>query len=654
MVPSSTARGHEVRRSRRRWPWVVALALALVLVGAAVALPLVFDVERHRGRIEAALASATGWRAELGRIGFSVWRGLVLTVSPVRLTAPGDTSRLEIETLEIRATILPLLRGRLEITSVDLVRPSIRLVRPSRAAGWVLPVRPAGSEGAPAAEGGPPVAVMIGTVAVAAGTLVVEDRTSAPPWSVTLAEVTLDLAPGAGSVDGRGVLQPAGARLAIAGSLGAGFSLTLTDLPTESLHPFLGTDLIHAGGKLSGQVELARSSEIRGTIVGRSVTLLAGETPLDELRATLHVLGRGPSWKLESLALDAGRLKVTGAGSLVPVDLRFSLAETPLDAALAAAPSILPLPLDLRPPGAVRADVRVVATARGPLATTATGELSAARFVPSDVLPPVENVHAAFELGRDGALEVRILGGTIAGGPATGVARLSSIDPPGKLTFDGALEDAALGAMLAGFVDKAEAITGPTALKTRLALDLARPAVDARALSGRLDLDSRDVRFPRFDLERAVVAKLEEKLGPLAALAGRGGSADAGAGTTALLRTLTASVDFDRFPWGLERLALEAEDLAAAGAGTFDPTSGAVALDLTARLGPERTARLVERAKQLARLVDRDGRLALPLKVRGGLLAPTVEVDLEKAIGGREAVQDLIRGLLDRKDKKED
>ena len=658
-------------QTRRRWPWIVAAGLAAVVIGAAIALPLLLDVERYRGRIEAALGEATGWQAELGDIGFSVWRGLVVTVHPARLAAPGDSSRLDIDTLVIRAAVVPLLRGRLEIHSVDLVRPKIHFVRPTRALGWVVPRPDVPATTDPPSEGEGPIAVTIASVRVTDGTLVVDDRASAPPWVVTLAEVRVRLEPIAGTVEGSGRLEPGSARLGFSGSLAQGLAITLAGLPTETLHPFLGTGLIHAGGTLSGEARLTLPPTIQGTITGRSITLLAGEVPLDEMRATFAVRGGGATWVLESLALEAGGVQVTGGGPLVPaVDLRFTLPETPLEAALATAPSILPLPLDLRPPGSVHAEVHVVQPVGRALGYTAAGELSAARFVVSELLPPAENVRAAFALGRDGAFEARILEGTIAGGPATGVARLSSIDPPGKLTFDGALEDAAFGALLGGLVDRTETITGPTGLAARLGLDLARPTVDARALSGRLDLDSRDVRFPGLDLERAVLGKIEERLGALGAVAalvgqsmGREGPAaaadEAGGDARELLKTLTASVNFDRWPWGLERLGFEANDLAASGAGTLDPESGAVNLELIARLSPQKTTRLVSRYQHLRTLVDRDGRLALPVKVRGALLSPSVEVDLRRALSGGEggsstqdAVQGLIEGLFDRKNKK--
>ncbi len=658
-------------KKRRRWPWIVAGVLVVLVATAALALPPLLDVERYRGRIEAALTQATGWNAELGQIGFSVWRGLVLTVSPVRLAAPGDTSRVDVETLEIRARVWPLLRGRLEVQSIDLVRPKIALVRQTRQAGWILPGRGRPKQPPPSPkpeqtqEEGAPANVTIGRVRIKDGTLALHDRANEPPFKLGLDGVGLDISPSSYTIDGSARLAPGGGLFEISGGVDRGFEIKVTDLPTESLHPFLGSEMIHAGGTLSGQAKVTLPPAIHGTIAGRSITLLAGEKPMDQMRAEFDVRGAGKAWRLESLALDAQGLRVTGQGPILPAaDMRFTLA-APLEDVLAAAPSILPLPLDLRPPGSVSADLRIQGKEGQPLETTATGKLSAAEFIVAEAVPPAKDVQAEFELDRYGALEVRILGGTIAGGPARGTARLESIDPPGTLTFDGGLKDAAFGALLKGFVAKAESITGPTGLNVKVGLDLTRETIDARALSGRLDLDSKNVRFPGFDLDQAVQKKLEEKLGPLAALAALTGRTDAATSAAEsnpkadrdLLKELTASVDFDQWPWGLDRLGFDADGLAAEGTGTFDPEAGAVNLDLTARLSPERTRRLVEKTKQLSRLVGPDGRLALPLKVKGALMSPSVEVDLGKALtsGGEtkeQAIQGLLEGLLDRRNKK--
>jgi AsmA-like protein len=655
-----------MERKRRRWPWIVAAVLLVLAVTAAIALPALLDVERYRPRIEAALTEATGWKAELGEIGFSVWRGLVLTVSPACLDAPGDTSRIDVERLEIRAAVWPLLRGQLDVQSIDLVRPKIELVRETRAAGWVLPRRSAAKQTnpktTPQPEEGAPVNITIGRIRVTDGTLSLDDRANEPPFELALSGVALEIAPTALAVSGIARLEPGGGMFELTGGLDRGFTVKVRDLPTAALHPFLGSQMIHAGGTLSGEAKVTLPPAIHGTIVGRSITLLAGETPMKEMRAEFDVRGAGPTWRLETLALDAAGLRVTGQGPILPVaDLRFSLAE-PLEEVLDAAPSILPLPLDLRAPGSVSADVRIQMPEGKPIETTAQGKLSAAEFFVAESIPPAKDVQAEFELYKTGALEVRILGGTIAGGPARGTARLGSIDPPGKLTFEGGLKDAAFGALLQGFVAKAESITGPTGLDAKVGVDLARPQLDARALSGRIDLDSKDVRFPGFDLDQAVLKKLEEKLGPLAAIAALTGHAPSATDPAPkadrdLLKQLTASIDFDRWPWGLERLGFDADGLAAQGTGTFDPEAGTVALDLTARLSPERTRRLVEKTKQLSRLVGPDGRLTLPLKVKGALMSPSVDVDLGKAltVGGEtkeQAIQGILEGLLDRRNKK--
>ena len=103
---------------RRRWPWIVAGFLVVLVLVAALVIPALLKPERYRSRIEAALQSATGWEAELGDLDFSIARGMMLTVSPGTLRAPGDSSRFQIETLAIKADLWPLLRGQLDIQSV--------------------------------------------------------------------------------------------------------------------------------------------------------------------------------------------------------------------------------------------------------------------------------------------------------------------------------------------------------------------------------------------------------------------------------------------------------------------------------------------------------------------------------------------------------
>ena len=668
---------------RRRLLWAALGGVIVIAVAAAVALPMLLDVERYRPAIERALSSATGWKAELGEIDFSPWRGMVLAVRPASLSAPGDSSRFQVGTIEIRAELWPLLRGRLEIRSIALVKPEITLVRDDARKGWVIPVppQPAGTTAArppagagkvapaptapePAGAGGG-FTVAIGRVSVDDGRVHVLDRASDPPLELELVHVDLAVRPPTGDFSGQGDLAKGG-HLAWSGNVKSGAKVKLAGLPTEALHAFVGPDLVHPGGELSGDVDVSFPLALRGAFTGRNVTLLAGKKPFDALKVELAVAAAGDTWKLSALEADAGGVRVKGAGTLMPaLDLDIELPRTPLDAALRASESILPLPIDIRPPGDVEAHLEIDQPPGGKLGYTARGTLSAAEFRASEILPPAKNVRASFELDRRGALEVRVLEGTVGGGPASGVARLSSVDPPGQLTFDGGLEQAAFGALIQGFLgESAQRITGPTGVVADLALDLGRPEIDARALSGHVDLTSRQVSLPGWDLEGAIRRKIDEKLAELnlKELAGRrlGGPAERptadAPGPATVFDDLGAAIDFDAWPWKLERLTLAADHLSASGAGTFDPLEGRVDLRFTARLDRERTKELVQKTKQLELLVDPSGQLALPLHLEGAMLSPSIGVDVGQAFSVRldsedtkKKVEGLLKGLIDRR-----
>ena len=64
--------------------------------------------------------------------------------------------------------------------------------------------------------------------------------------------------------------------LAWTGGLNEGLQLSATDLPSEMLHPWLGPDLVHAGGRLSGELRVSAPLEREGTLRGEGIPLLAG------------------------------------------------------------------------------------------------------------------------------------------------------------------------------------------------------------------------------------------------------------------------------------------------------------------------------------------------------------------------------------------
>jgi len=131
----------KARPRRRRTIFVLGGLVGLVLL-ALLLLPLFVDIENFREPIQQAVESATGWKAELGEMDLSIWSGMALTVSPARLASPDESSAVEIESIAIKASLLPLLSGRLEVRDVDLVGPELRLLRDNVEDGWILPLLP--------------------------------------------------------------------------------------------------------------------------------------------------------------------------------------------------------------------------------------------------------------------------------------------------------------------------------------------------------------------------------------------------------------------------------------------------------------------------------------------------------------------------------
>ena len=298
---------------------------------------------------------------------------------------------------------------------------------------------------------------------------------------------------------------------------------------------------------------------------------------------------------------------------------------------------------------------------------SARGEITAAGLSIAEFLPVAHDLRATFELTEAGALTVRIEEGSVASGPLRGTLRIDSVDPLGTLRFDGELIDAVAGPLIAGFVGEGSAkITGPVGLRAAMRLDLSGETLDARALTGGLDLDARDVTLPGWDLESAIRQRIEKKLGDLSLVSsllgedGAGkpnpGGAEREAGE--VLDSITADVDMDGLPWKLTRFRLAAGGLVASGSGTFDPLAGGVSVSFTARFDERKTAQLVDRYPPVDLLVDRRGRLSVPLTVGGTVSEPKIRVDLrklsEEALADpEETVKGLLKGLLGRKKKKD-
>ena len=670
MPPTPAAR-------RPRWPWFAGAAV-VVIVTAAVVLPSLLDVERYRGSIEQALREATGWEPQLGEIDFSILGGLVLTVTPVSLEAPGGESSVSIDSLHVSAELSPLLRGELFVRRIELLRPTVELVRPDERTGWVvpgavseLPSTPAGGEGgepsAPSNATTPQPAgrdessafqVTIEVVEITDGRVRIEDRAKEPAIVLGLEDVDASIRPGRTELELVGQLAGGDGRIRVAGSWTDTLRLDLEEFPTEALQAVLGEELLRSGGTIDGTVEVRWQDRIVGNLTLTRLALLAGEQPLDDAKLAFEVVTEGEGWNLASAEMRAGAVTVQGRGSLTPgLAMTLTIPEAPVEDVLAVTQAIVPLSLAIEPPGTAAAVIELAQPAGGELTVSVRGDLTAAAFQVAEFLPQARQLKTSFELSPAGDLEVRLIDGKVAGGPLRGTVRIDRVQPPGHLTFDGELLEAVLGQLIDGFVPGAgERVLGVTTLDADLRIDLGGDAIDLSSMAGRLSLGSREVRLPGWDLELAIRNELEQELGSIDALVRALGGKNrkepkrTEPGHERLIDRLVADVSFDRLPWSIQGFELLAGGVAARGSGFIDPLSGEVDFDLQASLDAGKTAELVERYPALKLLVGADRRLTLPLQIDGALIGPEIDVNLDRLARnklGDQKPEDAIRGLLE-------
>ena len=85
-----------------------------------------------------------------------------------------------------------------------------------------------------------------------------------------------------------------------------------------------------------------------------------------------------------------------------------------------------------------------------------------------------------------------------------------------------------------------------------------------------------------------------------------------------------AEVSFDELPWPMKAVELEKGGVAARGEGSFHPVAGTVDMRFQVEFDERATAKLLARHGVLRSLVDDQGRLSLPVRVKGPLTRPTI------------------------------
>jgi AsmA protein len=143
---------------------LVGFAVAGVIGLGAIAVVLILllvDPNRHRGAIEARVRQATGRPfAVVGEIRLELFPWLALSVGKVSLGNPegfGDAPLLTVERARVGARLVPLLRGRLDVSRIALDGLSVNLIRHADGRtnweGFSRPSPQPGGAGGPALAG---------------------------------------------------------------------------------------------------------------------------------------------------------------------------------------------------------------------------------------------------------------------------------------------------------------------------------------------------------------------------------------------------------------------------------------------------------------------------------------------------------------------
>lgn len=229
---------------------------------------------------------------------------------------------------------------------------------------------------------------------------------------------------------------------------------------------------------------------------------------------------------------------------------------------------------------------------------------------------------------RGGLLRFDPVRSDVHGGRGEGSLEIRVAEPALPFVLSGRLDDVDLSTLSAEIAKKpAGVLDGRATLELALSgRAAAEPVVGT--LRGTARLAAADGRIKSVGL----VKRLGEFL---QMTGGRGGEVD-----ESPFERMTTTLRIEGGKARTEDLEFRSRDLDLDGGGTVG-LDGALALDVVAALSREASAAVVARTPQLRFRVGSDGRLTVPMKLRGTLGSPYVQVDLEKVL--EEGLRDEIR-----------
>lgn len=408
-----------------------------------------------------------------------------------------------------------------------------------------------------------------------------------------------------------------------------------------------------SGVHLDSRVHIAADGSVAaaGSAEGR----LSAMTSAPQARAEFTATYRAGELRISALDLTAGPMRVKAAGRLTGVmsgaprlalagtaGLTNSQAHGNVDVVFATEPTatfemsaslldgdeilaaVAAFSGNAAPP---RAGVSLVPAANAASAPAAQGQ-SFARLLAAKgsvraarcVAHGLEMTNLALRLScARGVAEVQDITFDAYGGRAHGSVTLEPFDPRLPFSLEETVEDVAIGPLIAAL---APAQKGTVEGKARLAFQLGGDAGGAAMLptmngAGRLAIENGKL---------ASVGVLKQVMGLLEVAGAKGFAKD----ETPFDR-LTASFDVKAGTATTHDLAFRSPDLDGDGAGTVG-LGGAVKIDLLASFAKTVSDQLVAKTHALSVRQGPDGRLSVPLQIRGTIQEPRIQLDLQKVI----------------------
>ena len=187
---------------------LIGLGILLVVVIAALLVgPSFVNWNDHKAKIIAAVHDATGRQLAIdGDISLAILPAPALSVRDIRLAGLSDAEEmLTLKALEVRLALAPLISGKIQVTSVRLIQPTIVLeALPEGRANWQF--QPPGDKATTGANSGtdgadPGIALSLDKISVENAVLIYRDRSSGETASEERIE-QIDLTGAAGSMQG--------------------------------------------------------------------------------------------------------------------------------------------------------------------------------------------------------------------------------------------------------------------------------------------------------------------------------------------------------------------------------------------------------------------------------------------------------------------